>query len=124
MSESLTTAEIVTVSPPLPTWTELAITSTLFAELVHEALDAAPLEQPPPPNGGVPAFAVTAAAGDKRTRHKRRHPDQALHESIPLVFGWVRTGAQRAAVRSVTTLGVRKISSSVFDVVRVFVLNR
>src|SRR6478752_6880283 len=35
LPESLTTAEIVTVSPPLPTWTELAITSIAFAT-VHD----------------------------------------------------------------------------------------
>ncbi len=57
LPESLTTAEIVTVSPPLPTWTELAITSIAFATVHDEdALDAAASQPPPLPNGGVPAL--------------------------------------------------------------------
>ena len=110
------------VSPPLPTCTELASTSTDAAVLEQLGLEAPPEQPPLLPNGDVPALPLPPhAATSERVIAAKAH----FRIFITVVsldgFGqWF----QRAAVRSVTTLGVRKMSNSVFEVVKVFVLNR
>ena len=118
LPESLTIAVIVTWSPALWTWTELARTS------IEAAVEVVP-GGVPVPNGGVPASgppppqaAMTAATEAVAIRIFSN-----LFMQGSLAF--VRCGcAQRAAVRSVTTLGVRKISISVLAKDELRVLNK
>jgi len=88
-----------------------------------EAADAELDEQPPLLKGDVPAFLLPPQAATRERAIAAKAHFKLFITVVSLGMGCGRW-CQRAAVRSVMTLGVRKISNSVFDVVSVFVLNR